>query len=59
MKGKLLQYTPMTLDSEVLPPIDTTGWREETAGEHAQAVHAVFARALREDQRPLPAPQAA
>ena len=59
VKGKLLQYTPMTLDIEVLPPIDTTGWKEETAGEHAEAVHAVFARALREDQRPLPAAQAA
>lgn len=38
----------------VLPPIDTSGWREETAGEHAAEVHALFARSLPEDQRPLP-----
>ena len=49
-------FKPMTLDIEILPPIDTRGWKEETAGEHADQVHAVFAGALRDDQKPHPAP---
>lgn len=44
---------PMQLDIEVLPPINTAGWKEETAGEHAQHVHALFSRSLRADQQPL------
>ena len=51
-KGKLRVH-PMTLDIDVLPPIDTSGWREESAAEHAQLVHDVFARGLRDDQKPL------
>lgn len=54
-KGRLLSYTPMQLDIEVLDPVDTSGWREETAHEHAEAVHQLFLRTVREDQRPLPA----
>jgi 1-acyl-sn-glycerol-3-phosphate acyltransferase len=46
-------FTPMTLDIEVLEPIDTSGWKEETAGEHADAVHDLIASKLREDQKPL------
>jgi 1-acyl-sn-glycerol-3-phosphate acyltransferase len=48
------RFRPMVLDIEVLPPIDTSGWREETAGAHAEAVHDLFAARLREDQKPLP-----
>ena len=45
-------FKPMTLEIEVLPAIDTSGWKEETAGEHADQVHAVFAKTLRDDQKP-------
>jgi 1-acyl-sn-glycerol-3-phosphate acyltransferase len=54
-KGRLLSYTPMTLDIEVLEPIDTSGWKAEDAGRHAQEVYDLVAARVREDQRPLPA----
>ncbi len=57
-KGRLLDYTPMDLDIEVLEPIDTQAWKLETAAEHAQAVYEVFARGVREDQKPLGTPAA-
>ena len=41
------------IDVEVLPPIDTREWRNETRREHAAQVQAIFAAALRDDQRPL------
>ena len=47
-------FHPMTLDIDVLPPIDTSSWKEETSAEHAEAVRNVFIGALREDQKPLP-----
>lgn len=47
----------MTLDIEVLPAVDTSSWKEETASEHALAMHALFSRTLREDQQPHPAPE--
>lgn len=47
------RLNPMQLDIEVLEPIDTSSWREETAGAHADAVHEVFVKRLREDQLPL------
>lgn len=55
------RFKPMTLDIEVLEPIDTSSWKEETAGEHADFVHEVFAKVLREDQKPhaVPLKQAA
>jgi 1-acyl-sn-glycerol-3-phosphate acyltransferase len=40
------RFVPMTLDVEVLEPIRTETWREEEAGQHAEALHAVFAGAL-------------
>ena len=49
------QFNPMTLDVDVLPPIDTSGWKTETAAEHALHVHDVFVATLKEDQKPLPA----
>lgn len=36
------RFQPMDLDVEVLPPIDTSGWREATAHQHAEEVHALF-----------------
>jgi 1-acyl-sn-glycerol-3-phosphate acyltransferase len=53
-KGKF-QFKPMQLDIDVLPPIDTKDWKEETAGEHARMVHEVFVAALRDDQKPFQA----
>lgn len=58
-KGTFFRFVPMQLDIEVLPPIDTSSWKEETAGEHAEAVHAMFAAKLRDDQKPAPAAQPA
>lgn len=43
---------PTTVDVDVLEPIDTRGWTAETAREHAAEVHAVFAAALRPEQKP-------
>jgi 1-acyl-sn-glycerol-3-phosphate acyltransferase len=54
--GSLLEFVPMPMDIEILPPIDTTSWTEETAADHALAVHDLFVAHLREDQRPAPAP---
>ncbi len=47
-----LRFTPMTLEIDILPAIDTRGWTEANAAEHAAEVHAVMKAALREDQRP-------
>jgi 1-acyl-sn-glycerol-3-phosphate acyltransferase len=41
-----LRFRAMKMDVEVLPPIDTSSWQEDRAGEHADAVHALFADAL-------------
>jgi 1-acyl-sn-glycerol-3-phosphate acyltransferase len=51
-KGKFT-FHPMTMDVDVLAPIDTSSWKEETAQDHASAVHALFAQTLRDDQKPL------
>lgn len=51
-----MRFVPMTIDIEVLPAIDTTTWKEETAGAHADAVHALFAERLHDDQKPLTLP---
>jgi 1-acyl-sn-glycerol-3-phosphate acyltransferase len=48
------RFAPMTVDIEVLEPIDTKGWTEAQATEHAASVYALFAKGLREDQKPLP-----
>ncbi len=50
-----LIFVPGELKIEVLPAIDTSGWRAEDAGEHAAAVHALFAEALGPDQKPAEA----
>lgn len=56
-KGKLM-LRPMTLEVDVLEPIPTHTWKVETAREHAREVHAIFARLLKDDQKPLEAPAA-
>lgn len=43
---------PMTLEIDVLPPIDTSRWTPETLDAHCEEVHRVFARALKDDQKP-------
>ena len=42
------QFNPMTLDVDVLPPIDTTGWTEANAGAHADEVRQVFETVLKQ-----------
>ncbi len=44
-----------TIEVDVLPPVDTTGWRTETRRAHAAEVRALFAAALHDDQKPLDA----
>jgi lysophosphatidate acyltransferase len=48
-----LNFQPMTLEIDILPPIDTRGWAEKTAADHAAFVHEVLTGALREDQQPV------
>jgi len=42
----------ISFEIDVLPAIDTSGWTEANAAEHAAEVHAVMKAALKEDQRP-------
>lgn len=51
-------FVSKDVDIEVLEPISTADWKAETAQLHAEEVRSRIAAALREDQRPLPAPQA-
>jgi 1-acyl-sn-glycerol-3-phosphate acyltransferase len=57
--GSFLEFVPMDMDIEVLAPIDSSTWKEETAGDHAQAVHDLMAARLRDDQKPVALPVAA
>jgi 1-acyl-sn-glycerol-3-phosphate acyltransferase len=50
------RFIPTVVDIEVLPPIDTSAWKEETSGEHAAAVHDLVAARLRDDQKPAVLP---
>jgi 1-acyl-sn-glycerol-3-phosphate acyltransferase len=47
------RFVPGTLEVEVLPPIDTSKWTEETAAQHAAQVHDLFASLVHPDQKPL------
>ncbi|MEW5740195.1 MAG: lysophospholipid acyltransferase family protein [Myxococcota bacterium] len=58
VKGTFFSFTPMDLDIEVLEPIDTSTWKEETAGAHADAVRAIFAERLPADMQPAAVPPA-
>lgn len=50
--ARTLAMFPGTLDIDVLPAVDTTGWRTETIEEHVSQVRQVFIDALQPDQRP-------
>lgn len=47
------RFVPLELKIEVLPPIDTAGWREEDAATHVEEVRQLFIDRVPEDQRPL------
>lgn len=47
------RFHPMQVEIEVLEPVDTSAWREETADQHAAYVHRLIAERLRADQRPV------
>ena len=50
-KGDIL-YHPGTVEVEVLPPIDTSGWSAETVDKHVSDVRAMYLKALGQDGRP-------
>lgn len=50
--ARTVDIRPGTVRVEVLEPIDTSGWRVESVGEHAAAVHAVFVQHLPAHQHP-------
>ncbi len=54
-----LNFTPMELEIEILPAIDTSQWKEETSNLHADHVHDVLQAALRPEQQQLALPIAA
>ena len=39
-------FRPATVDVQILPPVDTTGWKVSDLGEHVREVRNMFARAL-------------
>lgn len=43
-------YRPATVEVEVLPPVDTSGWSAETIDEHVNSVRAEFLRVLGQDR---------
>jgi 1-acyl-sn-glycerol-3-phosphate acyltransferase len=48
-----LAFNPGAFEIDVLPAIDTRGWKEETAAMHAEQVHDALAAALGPAQKPL------
>jgi putative phosphoserine phosphatase/1-acylglycerol-3-phosphate O-acyltransferase len=48
-------FRPATVEVDVLPPVDTSGWRAETIDEHVAEVRRMFQRTLGQD-RDWPAP---
>jgi 1-acyl-sn-glycerol-3-phosphate acyltransferase len=57
--ARSLDIRPGPLRIQILPPISTADWSPDTAQDHADAVHDVFARALSPHQRPLDASHSA
>lgn len=54
------RFRPTTLKVEVLEPVQTTEWKEESAAEHAEAVRSLFAERLKAAGLPVaPVPAAA
>jgi len=54
--GRSFTLIPGELEVEVLEPIDTRGWKQETVDEHVEQVHAIVCRALRPAQRTFEPP---
>ena len=48
-KGEMI-YRPATVEVEVLPPVDTSGWSVETIDEHVASVRNMYLEALDQDQ---------
>ncbi len=48
-----IRFHPMDVHVDVLPAIDTKGWTEENAADHAQYVHDMIVKVLKDDQKPL------
>lgn len=52
-------FRPATVEVDVLPPVDTSGWRAETIDEHVAEVRRMFRETLRYDRETgAPAPDA-
>jgi len=49
------RFVPITLDVDILPAIDTTGWNEDRAAEHVEQIRALFVAALPEERQLLAA----
>jgi putative phosphoserine phosphatase/1-acylglycerol-3-phosphate O-acyltransferase len=47
-------FRPATVDVQVLPPVDTSGWRRETLDEHVREVRNMFARTLGQPEQRAP-----
>jgi putative phosphoserine phosphatase/1-acylglycerol-3-phosphate O-acyltransferase len=47
-------FRAATVDVEILPPIDTSGWRAETVEDHVREVRNLFARALGQPEEKAP-----
>ncbi|GAB3291651.1 HAD-IB family hydrolase [Parahaliea aestuarii] len=52
-------FRPATVDVEVLPPVETSGWRKEDIDEHVREVRNLFLAALHQPQEKPPAGTAA
>jgi len=50
-KGDIL-YHPGTVEVEVLPPVDTSGWSAETINDHVAEVRNMYLEALDQEQQP-------
>jgi len=48
-------FRPATVEVEVLPPVDTSGWRAETIDDHVREVRNMFARVLGQPEESAPA----
>jgi putative phosphoserine phosphatase/1-acylglycerol-3-phosphate O-acyltransferase len=44
-------FRPATVEVDVLPPVDTSGWRAETIDRHVAQVRAMFSSVLRQEER--------
>jgi putative phosphoserine phosphatase/1-acylglycerol-3-phosphate O-acyltransferase len=52
-KGDFI-FRPATVEVDVLPPVDTSGWRPDTIDEHVREVRNMFLRTLGQPEEPAP-----